>query len=83
MFGNQHNPTVADLNCSQAVVQQPMLVANNATSLLAMWLWVKNRYPKWNPGKWKHGLEPAVPWWFIFDPYPCIVLMPGFKQQGT
>ena len=19
------------------------------------WLWVKNRYPKWNPGKWQHG----------------------------
>ena len=27
-------------------------------------------YPKWNPGKWKHGLKPAVPWWFHFDPYP-------------
>ena len=27
-------------------------------------------YPKWNPGKWKHGLNPAVPWWFNFDPYP-------------
>ena len=27
-----------------------------------MWLWVKNRCPKWNPGKWKHGLKPAVPW---------------------
>ena len=34
------------------------------------WLRVKNRYPKWNPGKWKHGLTPAVPWWFSFDPYP-------------
>ena len=21
-------------------------------------------------GKWKHGLNPAVPWWFNFDPYP-------------
>ena len=28
-------------------------------------------YPKWNPGKWKHGLKPVVvPWWFNFDPYP-------------
>ena len=34
------------------------------------WLWVKNRYPKSNPGKWKHGLKPAVPWLFNFDPYP-------------
>ena len=30
----------------------------------------KNRYPKWNPGKWKHGLKPAVPWWISVDPYP-------------
>ena len=21
-------------------------------------------------GKWKHGLKPAVLWWFNFDPYP-------------
>ena len=28
------------------------------------WLRVKNRYPKWNPGK------PVVPWWFNFDPQP-------------
>ena len=35
------------------------------------WLWVKNRATsKWNPGKWKHGVKPAVPWWFHFDPYP-------------
>ena len=33
-------------------------------------MWVKNRYPKWNPGKWKQRLKPAVPWSFSFDPYP-------------
>ena len=26
-----------------------------------IWLWVKNWYPEWNPGKWTHGLKPAVP----------------------
>ena len=26
------------------------------------WLRVKTMYPKWNSGKWKHGLKPAVPW---------------------
>ena len=31
---------------------------------------IKNRYPKWNPSKWKHGPKPAVPWWLNFDPYP-------------
>ena len=36
------------------------------------WQWVKNRYPKWNPGKWKHGLKSAVPWWFNFDPCPHV-----------
>ena len=35
-----------------------------------IWVRVKNRYPKWNPGKWKHGPKPAVPWWLNFDPYP-------------
>ena len=25
-----------------------------------------------DPCKWKHGLKPAVPWWFSFDPYPCL-----------
>ena len=25
------------------------------------WLWVKNAYPKWNPGKWNQRLKPAVP----------------------
>ena len=36
----------------------------------SIWLWVKIRYPKWNPGKWKHGPKPAVFWWFHFGPYP-------------
>ena len=39
-----------------------------------LWLWVQSRYPKWNPSKGKHGPKPAVPWWFNFDPYSCILL---------
>ena len=36
---------------------------------VAIWLWVKKRYPKWNSGKRKHGLKPAV-WCFNFEhPY--------------
>ena len=34
-----------------------------------MRVWVKNSYPKWGPGKRTHGLQPAVPCWFNFDPY--------------
>ena len=34
------------------------------------WLWVKNRYPKWNPGTWNQRLKPAVCWWLYFDPHP-------------
>ena len=30
----------------------------------------KNRYPKWNPGKWKHGPKPAYPLLFNFEPHP-------------
>ena len=40
-------------------------------SYVSMWLWVKNRYPKWNPGKWQHGQTPVVPRWFNVDPHPC------------
>ena len=29
---------------------------------------------KWNPGKRKHGLDVAVPWWFDFDPFPYIYI---------
>ena len=43
----------------------------------AKWLWVKNMYPKWNPGKWKLGPKPAVPWWFNFDPHPNGPLLVG------
>ena len=37
--------------------------------LVFRWLWVTNRYPRWNPGKWKHGPKSAV-CWFNFDPPP-------------
>ena len=33
---------------------------------------VKNRYPKLNPGKWKHGIRPVVSWENI-DPYPFYI----------
>ena len=38
-------------------------------------------YPKWNPGKWKHGLNPAVPRWFNFDPFP-LYLPAKFSIDG-
>ena len=40
------------------------LFSFQAIDVLADWgkrLWLKNRYPKWNPGKWKHGQIPAQP----------------------
>ena len=46
-----------------------------------MWVWVKNRYPECNPGKWKHGLKPAVQFLLVnFDPHPYRFLFqpPGF-----
>ena len=36
----------------------------------AKWLWVKNGYPFWIPGKWNQGLKPAQPLLFNFDPQP-------------
>ena len=44
------------------------------------WLWVPNRYPKWNPGKRKPGPKPAVPW-LNFDPYPSVHIA-EFKGSG-
>ena len=32
------------------------------------WAWVKNRYPKWISGKWKHVLTPEVFLVVYFDP---------------
>ena len=46
---------------------------------MVMWLWVKNTYPKWNPGKWKQGLKPGVLWWIHFDPYPYNL----FEERGS
>ena len=50
---------------------------------LGKWLWVKSRHPKWNPGKWKHGPKPAVPWWFISDSYPNagVIKKPAFREE--
>ena len=63
----------------------------NGFSLLRMlsktesiWVWVKNRYTKWNPGKWTQRLKPAVPLWLHFDPYPygCVLKIWLDPQNG-
>ena len=46
------------------------------------WLWVKNRYPKWNPGKRNQGLKP-VPWWLNFDPYPHVPQQSGLDADAA
>ena len=67
-----------DPQCKQHNV--PILSADRKKS----WLRVKNGYPKWNPGKWKHGLKPAVPWWFNFDPHPAATIRhhPALRGQA-
>ena len=40
------------------------------------WLRGKHMYPKWSPGKWKHGPKPAVPCWSNFDPHPTVDMVP-------
>ena len=40
------------------------------SGVFCSWVWVKKVYPTWNPGKWKHGLNPAVFWLLNFDRYP-------------
>ena len=37
---------------------------------------------KWIPGKWKHRLKPAVPWWLTQCNQPCILdLSPSPKRD--
>ena len=43
----------------------------------------QKKYPKWNPGKWTHRLKPAVPRWWIFDPYPCSDNRVASRATGT
>ena len=42
-------------NCSVWFPQSPL------QNLRRTGQWVKTGYPKWNPGKWKHGPKSAVP----------------------
>ena len=39
-----------------------------------MWLWVRNRHPKWNPGKWKRGPQPCVVLLFSFTSI-CLIFL--------
>ena len=43
------------------------------TAVGLMWLWIKNRYPKWLAlvsGNMDQNLQ-SNSWWLNFDPYPC------------
>ena len=66
---NPVNQTVPHGNSGQPLLLL-LLTHGDTSHVLASTAeaWVKKRYPKWNPGKWKHGLKPAVPWCLNFDP---------------
>ena len=69
-----HRPTPSSCQatrplCPQLGIPDCPSFGLGSESETIIWLWVKNRYPKWNPGK-KHGLKPAVLWWFRFDTDP-------------
>ena len=49
-------------------------------SIMYIWLWVRNRNPKWNPGAWKHGLEPVVPGGSILTHAHIIIFSPSDSQ---
>ena len=61
------SPGATSSSCVQAH-SAPFSVASSVETF-PIWLCVKNRYPKWNPGKWKKRLKPVILWWFHFDPY--------------
>ena len=43
-------------------------------------MWVKNKYSKCNPGKWKHGIKPAVAWWYNANPYTYTYILYLVRQ---
>ena len=43
----------------------------------------KSGHPKMELGKWNQGVNPAVFWWFNFDPYPCLSLSSPSCLQKT
>ena len=61
----------------------PRPLQTRPNQFFKMWLWVKNRYPTWNPGKWTHPLKPVISWWLNFDPYPCEKWLLGCLIQMT
>ena len=67
--GQIAGPVICDAGCCLPV-QTPFTQAIWKAHLSRHGCGSTKRYPKWIPGKWKHGLKPAVPWWFHFDPYP-------------
>ena len=57
-------------------------MGSEPSAVIAIWLQVKNMYQKLNPGKWKHGPKPAVPWRLNFDPCPFGDRGPWFFDVG-
>ena len=47
--------TSVDLGCLEGRKVEESRISKKESGL-NIWQWVKNRYAKWNPGKWKHGL---------------------------
>ena len=75
-IGNSLPCVIASHRLAQHILQCLSCLKNlqrdvSSANQTPIWLWIKNRYPKWHPGKWKQRLKFVVPWWFNFDPYPC------------
>ena len=49
-----------------------------------MWVWVQHRVtPKWSPGTWKQGRQPAVPWRFnLTHAHVKVVDVLSQRKQG-
>ena len=43
------------------IVSWYIALAVLSSTAVHIWLWVNNRYPKWNPGKWKHKACGPIP----------------------
>ena len=56
-----------------------ILMFNLQSSLVHLgWFGCGSKIGTPNGTPWKHGLKPAVSWWFSFDPYPKV----SFGEEG-
>ena len=63
-LGQTHHGAAGEQQPQPRALRLPTEMGKSEKSVRRRWwLWVKNRYPVWNLGKWQRRLKSAS-WWF-------------------